>query len=248
MTERGAARAGGKRGSHVSPHLPRPGPPPRATTTTTLSTSSASSSASAMPAALPTLEQIEDYLQSVQELVTDSLAASTPDLSRVSEAVHRLWQDVLRHSPQAVPASFKGLGAFEVPPPPPPPPPPQTLFDRTADWVADHPWTTVGLGVGVVGAGLLVGYATPRFTRHRARVGARRHAAATSGALSERRQVVIVLGGDSPLGLPLVLDLEKKGYIVITSVSTPEAVNEVESRCHGYVRALVLDPTEVRTS
>ena len=59
---------------------------------------------------------------------------------------------------------------------------------------------------------------------------------------------MIVLGGDSPLGLPLVLDLEKKGYIVITSVSTPEAVNEVESLCHGYVRALVLDPTEVRTS
>ena len=56
----------------------------------------------------------------------------------------------------------------------------------------------------------------------------------------------MVLGGDSPLGLPLILDLEKKGYIVVTSVSAPEAVEKIESKCRGYVRALVLDPTEVR--
>lgn len=39
--------------------------------------------------------------------------------------------------------------------------------------------------------------------------------------------------------------MESKGYIVITSVSTPEAVDEIESKAHGYVRALVLDPSEV---
>lgn len=58
----------------------------------------------------------------------------------------------------------------------------------------------------------------------------------------------VVLGGDSAHGLALVLELEKQGYIVITSVSAPEAVDEIESQCHGYVRALVLDPTEVRPS
>ncbi|KAI0748697.1 hypothetical protein C8Q80DRAFT_1173172 [Daedaleopsis nitida] len=189
---------------------------------------------------IPTVEQIEDYLESVEELIISSLSAATPDLPRVSEAIHRLWQDVLRHSPQAVPASLKGLGAFEVPPPPPPPPPPKGFWESTADWVADHPWTTAGIGVGCIGAGLLVGYAHPRL-RHRTRVGARRHATAAN---AERRQVIVLLGADSPLGLPLVLDLEKKGYVVIASVATPEAVEEVESKCHGYVRALVLDPTE----
>jgi hypothetical protein len=54
-----------------------------------------------------------------------------------------------------------------------------------------------------------------------------------------------VLGGDTPLGIALILDLEKNGYIVITSVSTPEAVDEIEQQSHGYVRAIVLDPTEV---
>lgn len=55
----------------------------------------------------------------------------------------------------------------------------------------------------------------------------------------------MVLGGDSPLGPPLISDLERKGYIVITSVSSPEAVDEIEAQGNGYVRALVLDPSEV---
>jgi len=55
----------------------------------------------------------------------------------------------------------------------------------------------------------------------------------------------VVLGGDTPLALPLIVDLEKKGYIVIASVSTPEAVDLLERKCQGFVRALVLDPNEV---
>ncbi|KAH9848886.1 hypothetical protein C2E23DRAFT_841974 [Lenzites betulinus] len=193
-----------------------------------------------MPLALPTIDQIEDYLQQVEDVVRSSLSSASPDLSRVSEAVNRLWQDVLRHSPQVMPP-LKGLGAFEVPPPPPPPPPPRSFWEHTADWVADHPWQTAGLGVGIIGTTLLVGYASPHIRRHARARRAKKHVTATSG---ERRQVVVVLGGDSPLGLPLIQDLEKKGHIVITSVATPEAVEEVESKCHGYVRALVLDPTE----
>ncbi|KAG0706948.1 hypothetical protein DFH29DRAFT_995533 [Suillus ampliporus] len=59
----------------------------------------------------------------------------------------------------------------------------------------------------------------------------------------EKRQVVVVLGGDHPLGLPLIIELEQKRYIVITSVSTLEAVSSIESKGHGYVRALILDPS-----
>ena len=55
----------------------------------------------------------------------------------------------------------------------------------------------------------------------------------------------VVLGGDSPLGAPLIAGLEKEGYIVITSVSDPDAVAEVEAPGNGFVRALVLDPLEV---
>jgi hypothetical protein len=56
----------------------------------------------------------------------------------------------------------------------------------------------------------------------------------------------VVLGGDNPVALPLILGLEKKGFIVIASVATPEAIDELEHAGKGYVKALVLDPFEVR--
>lgn len=58
---------------------------------------------------------------------------------------------------------------------------------------------------------------------------------------------VVVLGGDTPYGLALVHDLEKNGFIVITSVPTPEAVEQIEHQSQGYVRAIVLDPSEPET-
>lgn len=102
---------------------------------------------------------------SLEELLFSSLQAATPDLPRVNEAIHRLWEDVSRFGPQSLPPlpdlHIPGLGAFEVPPPPPPPPPPpaQSFLRHTANWVADHPWTTAGITVGAVGTSLLVGYA-----------------------------------------------------------------------------------------
>jgi len=59
------------------------------------------------------------------------------------------------------------------------------------------------------------------------------------------RLSLVILGADSPLGQPLVLDLEKRGYIVIASVATPEAVESLERQTQGYVKVLVLDPYEV---
>jgi len=44
----------------------------------------------------------------------------------------------------------------------------------------------------------------------------------------------------------VILELESKGYIVIASVSSSDAVEILESQCKGYVKALVLDPFEVR--
>ena len=59
---------------------------------------------------------------------------------------------------------------------------------------------------------------------------------------------LVVLGGDTPYGLPVVQGLEKKGYIVIASVASADAVDVVEGQCKGYVKALVLDPSEVSLS
>ncbi|KAF9469250.1 hypothetical protein BDZ94DRAFT_1303744 [Collybia nuda] len=191
-----------------------------------------------------TVEKIEEYLESLEEYFFSSLSAATTDLPNIHEAVNRLWVDIARYGP-GLPAfpevRLPSLGDFQVPPPPPPPPSTHvTWLNQSVHWAGQHPWKVSGIAVGVVGASLLVGYrAMDTRKRNRYRVKAES---------KERRQVVVVLGGDTPLALPLILGLEKKGYIVIASVSTPEAVSALEQRCEGYVRALVLDPHEPGTT
>ena len=211
----------------------------------------------------PSIQQIEDALESLEDIVYVSLSAATPDLPGVRETFNRLWEDVSRFGPNLhdIHVRVPSLGDFHVPPPPPPPPPPKTLMERSIDWCQEHPWTVLGVGLG---AGLLIGYGTHKHRFHRRQ---RVRHISTASVPRERRQVVgaylvsflptlqaknryrpVVLGGDKPIGLPLVLDLEKKGYIVITSVETSAAVESIESKTHGYVRALVLESTNVRPS
>ena len=211
----------------------------------------------------PSVQQIEEVLESLEDIVYASLSAATPDLPRVRETFDRLWDDVSRFGPNLpdIHVRVPGLGDFHVPPPPPPPPPPKDMVEKLIDWCQENPWTVLGVGVG---AGLLVGYGSHKYrARRRQRV---RHIS-TASVPCERRQVVgaylisllsalqakscyhqVVLGGDRPIGLPLILELEKKGYIVIASVESLAAVESIESKTHGYVRALVLESTNVRLS
>ncbi|KAK1218851.1 hypothetical protein PQX77_018467 [Marasmius sp. AFHP31] len=185
------------------------------------------------------MDKIEGYLESLEELIYSSLDAASPGAIR--ETINQIWVDITRYGPSLpnIPdVRLPGLGAFEVPPPPPPPPP-SSWYERSLDWAEKHPWKARGVIAGVVGGGLLVGYGGVYMRAVRARNVLR-----TASSSTERRQVVVVLGGDTPLGHPLVLDLEKKGYIVIASVTGPDAAEALERKSHGYVRALVLDPAE----
>ena len=86
---------------------------------------------------IPTVENIEAYLQHVEELVVTSLSAAAPDMPSVQQALQRLQDDLARFWPSSLPQlpeiKLGSLGPFEVPPPPPPPPPPRGFFDRSAD-------------------------------------------------------------------------------------------------------------------
>ncbi|KAF7322460.1 Protein kinase domain-containing protein [Mycena chlorophos] len=174
----------------------------------------------------PTLELLEDTLDSMLE-----------SLEAMPSTLHQIWVDITRYGPPL--PSFPDVhlptlgGDFEIPPPPPPPPPP-TWTNYSLHWIQQNPKQIVG---GVVGTGLILyGAAYMRKMRvskdHKPR---------------ERRQVVVVLGADAPLALPLVLDLERKGYIVLASVSTPDRGADLERRTKGFVRALVLDPNDSST-
>jgi hypothetical protein len=206
---------------------------------------------------MPLSEDIHEYLESIEDYIYVSYSSARAEMPNINEALNRLWADVSRFGPPIPEIRLPVL--IEVPPPPPPPlPSPQSsILDNVTDWAAENPWKASSLGVGVVGMGLLVGY-----NAYRAKTQARLHKRCHT-TTHERRQVVgmvrllilgdsshdlssVVLGGDNPVALPLILALEKKGFIIIASVATPEAVDELERAGKGYVKALVLDPFEVR--
>ncbi|KAI0685673.1 hypothetical protein BC835DRAFT_1382913 [Cytidiella melzeri] len=200
-----------------------------------------------MPVVLPTAESIEEHLQHVEQIVINAISSAAPEMRNV---LQQLQDDLARFWPQSLPPlpdiKMPSLGAFEVPPPPPPLPVPKSTLERSADWVGAHPWKAVGLGIGIAGVGVLVGYGGRWHLRSRR---SRRHGVVGSNAESkgDRRQVVVVLGGDEPLALPLITSLQQCGYIVIASVRTPEAAVELEHHSEGYLRAIVLDPTDLAT-
>ncbi|KAJ6502209.1 hypothetical protein C8R45DRAFT_975762 [Mycena sanguinolenta] len=179
-----------------------------------------------------TMEHLEEYLEDMFQ-----------SLENIPRALSQVWHDITRYGPPM--PSFPdvhlgGLGDFEIPPPPPPPPPSTTWIEQSTDWIHKNPRQTTGIiAGGILGTGLLCygsGYMRNLWARRLKEKGN-----------NERRQVVVVLGGDTPLALPLILDLERKGYIVIASVSSPGFGENLERRCKGYVRALVLDPNEPST-
>ncbi|KAJ3540972.1 hypothetical protein NMY22_g4080 [Coprinellus aureogranulatus] len=196
---------------------------------------------------MTSLDKLEEYVHSVEEYFFSTVSTVTQGLPDIHEVANKLWIDISRYGP-GIPAfpevHIPSLGDFQVPPPPPPPPEPASALESFSKWLQDNPRKASGVVVGVLGTGLLIGYRrvltgrpAPKTASHRAAVG-------QSG---ERRQVVVVLGGDTPYGPPLIQDLEKKGYIVIVSVSTPDAVEALESSSRGYVKALVLNPAEPAT-
>ncbi|GAA5958101.1 hypothetical protein JCM3765_002810 [Sporobolomyces pararoseus] len=67
----------------------------------------------------------------------------------------------------------------------------------------------------------------------------------TSNVAAEiRKEAVLVLGADTFQGREIALDLEKRGWVVIATVSDPDQVDRLEREGRGWIKVLVLDPTE----
>jgi hypothetical protein len=138
---------------------------------------------------MPSLDNVEEYIASVEEYFFSSVSAVSRGFPDVHEAVNQLWVDISRYGP-GMPAfpdvHIPTLGDFQVPPPPPPPPPmPTSLFEQSAAWIERHPWKTSGIVAGAVGTGLLVGYRGFGFRRSRVYATGNK----TSSPV-ERRQIV----------------------------------------------------------
>lgn len=135
------------------------------------------------------MDQVTEYFHTVEQYVVATVSTASPELPNVREALNKLWDDVSRFGPplSEIKNKIPVLGDFELPPPPPPPPP-RVWYDRATHWANDHRWVVAGTGVGLVGAGLLVGYVSTQANRN---ANMNRVRASTS---NERRQVVGELG------------------------------------------------------
>ncbi|KAG8913074.1 hypothetical protein FRC00_003116 [Tulasnella sp. 408] len=189
---------------------------------------------------MPTLQDVEDAIGALEAYV----AAQIPVITR---GIQRLTDDLRRYGPPELPPlpempSIPLFASIPPPPPPAPSPPPQNLNDKVGGWVARHRRGLVGAGV-VMGVGLAAGGWLYWSSKRIASAAAKAHAR-TKGA----KEVVVLLGADSPLGHLVIQDLRANDYIVIASVSAPESVSEVERLGKGYVKALVLDPTDCALS
>ncbi|KAG8829814.1 hypothetical protein FRC17_005986 [Serendipita sp. 399] len=193
---------------------------------------------------LPTQEEIEEYIGAVN--------AYLQELPAQAQAIYnRVWSDIQRHGPSSWPGSVSvpGLGTFDLPAPAPPirsPPPPVNAPWYKLGFIEDDTLRRrVAIASGVLGLGLGVGCGTLLLWKlnHARNHGARRRKD-SSDKVRTRREVIVVLGGDTIAGPALVHSLERKGYVVIVSVSTPEAVEQLEKKSKGYVKALVLNPKE----
>lgn len=189
---------------------------------------------------VPSRDEIEEYLGALDEWVSSSLHAATSDIPSLNAIANRIWADLGRFGPPHI--QVPSLGIFDVPPPPPPPLPELTWLEKTGDWILNHRWKALTLGICVVvGSGLLVGYASAKVRR--AKVRSRRKKEGVKPA--DRKQVVVVLGADCVIGPPLIAELESNGLIVIATVASQEALDRLESQFNGFVRLFLLDPAEV---
>ncbi|GAA5851394.1 hypothetical protein JCM3766R1_000622 [Sporobolomyces carnicolor] len=63
-------------------------------------------------------------------------------------------------------------------------------------------------------------------------------------AAEARKECALVLGADTVAGREIALDLEKRGWVVIATVSDPDEVDRLEREGRGWIKVLVLDPRE----
>ncbi|KZV90087.1 hypothetical protein EXIGLDRAFT_720664 [Exidia glandulosa HHB12029] len=169
-------------------------------------------------------DSLEAYLHTVESYVAQTV--TNVQQGGIQDAAQRIWNDITRYGPPSI-DQLPGIGSFSIPPPPPPPAPPAPTLGEI---IAENKLISAGAGLGVA---LAVGYGIYAYRRPAAQGQPHRP--------PPRRQVVVVLGADGPLGRQLVVDLEAAGYIVIASVASPDAVFTTRA---GYTRVLVLDPAQ----
>lgn len=217
-------------------------------------------------------DRIDRVLGEMASSTWDALNESGPALAdSVSSAYARLTQngtlslslpdfDALWANSASALDSLAGQAGLTSAPPPPPPPPPEPTgvlvsVKRTVWSVAGsarrHPWITL---IGCFSATTAASYffcpalfsqltkpARPYLPTKLLPPALARRPLKTG---DHRREAVLVLGADTPLGREVALELSRKGFVVIATVRQPSSIDSLERTAGGFLKALVLDPSD----
>ncbi|GAA5919757.1 hypothetical protein JCM1841_005839 [Sporobolomyces salmonicolor] len=216
-------------------------------------------------------DQINDLVDSVQQSLRSLWDSAVPEdlhnLASLPAKVHETLDDIFdkltnnRTLPLPNPADWLP-SASTTPPPPPPPPAPSTRTPRWLQHLADHTarypffYAAAALGLSTSGAYYLFPAQTARTLAPLTRFvplallpapknRPLRLLPHSHGVAAEiRKEAVLVLGADSAAGRELALDLERRGFVVVATVSDPNEVDALEKTSRGWIKVLVLDPNE----
>lgn len=207
-------------------------------------------------------DRLDDLFTSVESTLQTTwalLSSHSPNLNHLPEQLHQHFNDLIdRISNQGtLPLpSFKDLTTTTTPAPPPPPPPPATS-NALVKALQQHPWLSAALLSTVVGGTSYYFYpshtlrlVTPLVTPLRPYTPlfllptSKRPLRITTEGGEVRKEAVLILGAEGVLA-ELALDFEQRGFVVICTVRDPKEVDQLEKRSRGWIKVLVLDPTEV---
>lgn len=125
-----------------------------------------------------------------------------------------------------------------------PPAPPPSFWQRSASRLQQHKYLAGGLGLALTAVPAYLVY--QRFYAgpplHRPEDTPRPFSIG-----STRSEAVLILGADpgSP-GCALARDLTRRGFVVFVTVSEESDVPQLERDVGGWLKAIVLNPTDVR--
>ncbi|GAC95587.1 hypothetical protein PHSY_003163 [Pseudozyma hubeiensis SY62] len=208
---------------------------------------------------MPSLTDLENFIE-------DNLPRNLQELPHkvsvsVQEYYQILYEQLNKYGPP-IPdlPSLPSLDSFTgkvtelvspVPAPPlvTPPPPPPTNLQLVQGWTRDHR-TALSFAGGLLVVGLGTSYAyhggyiaLPYLGRKQVVGRGRTRQVRLKNGI--RREAVIVLGADTPLGRSLALHFSGQGFVVLASVSSSAALAQFENlippSSRGYVKALIFD-------
>lgn len=217
----------------------------------------------------PNLPTMDDYIQYTIDTATgaieqtwDFIASSSQTANlhelpaHLSSSIAEVWYRLSQHN--TLPSlEWSDLPGVSTTPPPPPPPPP-TVSSRIGDTIAAHPYLFTLATTSTLAGGTYYFFPAAFMARLLPVVRPLKpfvplqllptttRPLRITGPQGELRKEAVLVPGAEGLGREIALDLERRGYVVIATVRDPREVDVLERKSRGWMKVLVLDPTDVR--